>query len=149
MCHDKSPSPNLSKWKHIRTTSDSPFLKVRHQLFVELICAYEHEGAPGEGDSGPSIATESLHFILPLHFVVPALPSPNSLSVNGNSSPESLQNDPYSKASLKIPAYSQLFYSNGEPREDGWNSEGEQLPIYSKDYVAAEETSPLISGGES
>ena len=130
-----------SQWKQIRTTCESPFSKVQHQVLVELIVQYQRDETPG--DNAIPIAQEVLRFLIPLHFVVPSLPSLpfspfNTCSSTSLASSPSSQNDgnqrhPYKKAAfMKIPAYSQLFYPNGDPRHNEWEIRGEPLPVYCK-----------------
>jgi hypothetical protein len=136
---DKMPDStkkDASQWQRVRTTSGSPFLTVRHQVLVELIIQYQHETSD---DGTIPIAQEVLRFSVPLHFVIPSmpftsLPSQSSTSlVSSSSSQENNRRVPYGKhALMKIPAYSQLFYPNGEPRCNDWESQGEPLPLYCK-----------------
>jgi hypothetical protein len=113
----------------IRSHYDSPHLRVRHQLVVAVLCSYEHDNA--EGSDEPLVAFEALNFTIPLHFVLPGS-APTVSPFSPLVSPIRVT-DPYSKQTMKIPAYSQLFYSNGDPREDLWEATGEQLPVYEKE----------------
>jgi len=103
---------------------------------VELICQYQHDGADDDTNS-PTIAQELLRFSIPLHFVIPTAPFVHNHSVSSTSlslNPTPHQQNPYDKhTSMKIPAYSQLFYSNGDPRFNEWDTHGEALPAYCKD----------------
>ncbi|KAL5490176.1 hypothetical protein ACEPAI_5009 [Sanghuangporus weigelae] len=92
--------------KALRPDGDSPFLRVYHDLEVELTFTYDGE-SPEDG-SKPSV--ERMCFCLPVKFtrVPPVVKAQNA-------------------AELDLPAYSQLFHSNGERRIDNMAP----LPAYS------------------
>ena len=124
--------------KSFRATGDCPLFSVRHELSIELTCAY--------GD-GKNDAIEKLHFGVPLSFVrlpprggvpsvysAPASPAAASTSSftgsedsttsssasSCSSRPSSLASNP-SDASVfanTLPAYSQLYYPNGDRKID-------------------------------
>ncbi|KZT39728.1 hypothetical protein SISSUDRAFT_590270 [Sistotremastrum suecicum HHB10207 ss-3] len=108
----------------IRPSSNSPLFKVSHELVVELTISYVN---PSDSDS-PQILREVLHFSLPLRFV--ATPSP-ALITSASVSPVGSRNPKSYPTIANLPAYSQLFYANGERRDD---PELGQLPLYQKEY---------------
>lgn len=120
--------PKENEWAgapRIRASGQSPLFSVRHELHVALTCTYDLP----ESEK----ATERLHFSFPLSFVhmtpTPPLPSPSpqlpslthSASSSVSSSTASLVSDmlppsaPYAQC---LPAYSQLFDSNGDRKID-------------------------------
>lgn len=82
--------------KALRPHEDSPFLRVNHDLEVELTFTYDDENPE---DNPPSV--ERVLFCLPVKF---ARVPPVLKTQDGNV--------------LDLPAYSQLFHSNGERRTD-------------------------------
>jgi hypothetical protein len=131
---DDISKSSKDSWKCIRATTETPFLRVRHQILVELICQYQYDDV--EDGSSP-IAQELLRFALPLHFVNSTAPFTSlsrSSSISLPSTSQGSNESPYGNhTSMKIPAYSQLFYSNGDPRFNEWDLQGESLPAYCKD----------------
>jgi hypothetical protein len=118
----------------LRATSQSPFFGVKHSLRVILALSY---GDAGDGDGKPDPPTSFLAFTLPLSFVRHRCtartrsPSPLSslesspLSGDGHALPmTTTPSQSYDMAEL--PAYSQLFYSNGDVRQD----DSVPLPLY-------------------
>ena len=105
--------PHQLDWagpRNRRISENSPLFSVRHMMHISLRCAYEHLG--GE------VAYERLHFSLPMrHVQVPATvtpPSPHrSQTIEG--AMELQKSAPYGQS---LPAYSQLFHSNGERKID-------------------------------
>ncbi|EJD05698.1 uncharacterized protein FOMMEDRAFT_166053 [Fomitiporia mediterranea MF3/22] len=103
--------------KALRADEDSPFFRVHHELEVELTFTYEG----GENGDDASIR-ESMVFSIPVKFA--RLPPTN----------------PWDDSTF-LPAYSQLFYSNGERRTDY----STPLPMYTakadpESIVAEEKT---------
>lgn len=119
-----APSSRLPKTRARRASARSPLFSVRHEAHFSLMCTYDVPGAAS------AQVAERLHFTLPLEFVhvTPAEPSglcgPPSLLPSPVSSrppsptpaavamPKSL---PYAHS---LPAYSQLFDSNGDRKID-------------------------------
>lgn len=120
------PSECPENWqlsKTPRTSSLSPLLTVTHRMYVTLNCSYDVAG-------GERVA-ERLRFHVPLRFVrVPPAPrhAPRSTTPtvvghvrsHSTSSDETLvdlppQSAPYAPA---LPAYSQLYYANGDRKID-------------------------------
>ncbi|KAI0797576.1 hypothetical protein C8Q75DRAFT_728852 [Abortiporus biennis] len=111
-------------WKYIRRlreTSQSPLFGVSHRMHITLMCTYDLT----EGEN-PKRAKERLQFSIPLHFVHLAPSSP--MSSRSSSPPPSvivpgstsyvdlpLPSLPYAQS---LPAYSQLFDSNGDRKID-------------------------------
>lgn len=122
-----------SDWKTcrtVRTSSLSPFLSVGHRMYVTLSCTYDIAGA----DASPERVTERLRFHVPLKFVNVPYGSPHgsrsstpalvgharTSSSSSDGSVDSLVDlpllsTPYASA---LPAYSQLYYSNGDRKID-------------------------------
>ncbi|OJT04356.1 hypothetical protein TRAPUB_4990 [Trametes pubescens] len=143
--HDALPIPKL------RPTEAGPMLSVLHTLDVVLTCTYDAV----EGDAEAEPATDELRLTLPLSFVrVPRrnthLPVVDLSTQVGEAvcptapieacpvdmrqvafPPPSL---PYAQA---LPAYNQLYYSNGTLREDPT-----PLPRYTRDPKDAEDPPP-------
>jgi hypothetical protein len=116
--------------RSFRPTADSPQLSVRHRLRISLHCAWDAPSGPLE---------ERLEFSVPLSFVrvarvAPVAPSvPPTVLVAAPQWPA--PSAPYAPGAL--PAYSQLFYANGERKlEYG-------LPAY--EPVASEPLPPNFS----
>lgn len=99
-----------------RITESSPLFSVEHYLHVVIRCEYDL------ADSGETIL-ERLHFSLPMsHVNVPeaTIPSRNTME---NRCEDVRKNLPYTQT---LPAYSQLFHSNGERKLDS----STPLPLY-------------------
>lgn len=104
----------------LRPSGNTPLFGVQHTLHVALTCSYD---VPDSSDT----AVEKLHFSLPLRFVeitpTPPPPSrtPSRASMSASSTTPPLVQDmvisgiPYQQI---LPAYSQLFDSNGERKID-------------------------------
>ncbi|KAH7926639.1 hypothetical protein BV22DRAFT_338231 [Leucogyrophana mollusca] len=93
-----------------RTSENSPLFGVQHFMYVSVQCVYDLEG------EGP--VTERLQFSLPMRFVrVQAeAPVPCDGAAPGSDPGVGLQKSaPYAQS---LPAYSQLFHSNGERKID-------------------------------
>ncbi|KAI0374665.1 hypothetical protein BV20DRAFT_1032769 [Pilatotrama ljubarskyi] len=128
----------------LRPTECGPMLTVLHNLDIALHCTYDTSES---GDAGAEPAADELRLTLPLNFVrVPNgdahLPivelmsssrsiSPTSIAESATFPPPSL---PYAQA---LPAYNQLYYSNGTLREDPT-----PLPRYTRDAKDAEDPPP-------
>lgn len=127
------PEPYTSDWKTcraVRTSSLSPYLSVGHRMYVTLSCTYDIAGPA----ASPKRVTERLRFHVPLKFVNVPYGSPRgsrsstpalvghtrTSSSSSNGSVDSLAdlpllNTPYAST---LPAYSQLYYSNGNRKID-------------------------------
>jgi hypothetical protein len=105
---------------HLRETSQSPFFSVLHSLRVIVTLTYD------DNDNAKPPPTSFLAFVLPLKFVrlrpaartpSPHPPSPVSFSDTPAVLPTMMApSQTYSVPEL--PAYSQLFYPNGDVRHD-------------------------------
>jgi hypothetical protein len=100
----------------LRTTSKAPFFVVKHTLRVTVALSY---GEPEDGIRNSP--TSTLFFTLPLTFAR-FRPAPRSLFPAPLSPPEQ---SPSSGAPV-LPAYSQLYYPNGDLRHD----DSIPLPLY-------------------
>lgn len=119
---------STSGFRQLRVSGNSPLFDVRHEAHVALICMYD---LPGSSEP----VSERLHFSVPLHFVhvtppsppisrsIPSSPSP--ANPNSSSRISSAELAPQTKmvpCSLpyahSLPAYSQLFDSNGDRKID-------------------------------
>ena len=121
----------------LRATSQGPFFGVRHALRAIVALSY---GAPADGEPNPPKSL--LAFTLPLSFVrfrcAARSRSPTPLStpeLSPSSGTQALPttmvpSQPYDMAEL--PAYSQLFYSNGDARHD----DSIPLPVYTPPAVS-------------
>ena len=145
-------SPSLSRYRYphkkedplewmgtprLRATSQGPFFGVRHALRAIVTLSY---GAPADGEPNPP--KSFLAFTLPLSFVrfrcAARSCSPTPLStpeLSPSSGAQALPttmvpSQPYDMAEL--PAYSQLFYSNGDARLD----DSIPLPLYTPPAVS-------------
>ena len=139
-------SPSLSRYRHqhkedgpfewmgtprLRATSQGPFFGVRHALRAIVALSY---GAPADGEPNPP--KSFLAFTLPLsfvrsrcaarsHFSIPmSSPEPSSSGASALLTTTMQPSRPYDMSEL--PAYSQLFYPNGDSRHDDSIS----LPLY-------------------
>lgn len=103
--------PCLRDWagtRKRRITESSPLFSVEHYMHVVICCEYDL------ADAGETIL-ERLHFSLPMrHVNVPevTIPSGNTME---NQCEDVRKNSPYTQT---LPAYSQLFHSNGEQKLD-------------------------------
>lgn len=129
-------------WKARRTlrpSGQSPFLGVVHKLHVTLTCTYDLT----EGEN-PERVTQRIRFFVPLRFTR-TLPPPHCTSVAGdNNSPDNHSTSPAmrlldlpkpsSPYATNLPAYSQLFYANGDRKIDY----SIPLPVYTPDPSASD-----------
>lgn len=115
----------------LRATSQGPLFSVKHSMRFGVTFSYD-------GADGKTSDSASLHYSLPLDFVhlrsatradTDSLPSQHSLEhlslsdssvLPANAPPTKPYNMP------ELPAYSQLFHSNGDVRRD----DGVPLPLY-------------------
>lgn len=117
----RGPSQSEDEWagpSKLRPTESGPLFAVQHELRVSLGLTYDFPDG--------QVATEILYFKVPLRFmhVAPLLPSMTispTLLVDSPTAPSLPPLIPYA-----LPAYSQLFYSNGERKLDPM-----PLPLYS------------------
>jgi len=115
-----------SEYRELRVSCDSPLFSVRHEVHVTLTCAYD---VPESSEP----ATERLNFSVPLHLVdvMPAQisrsASPSSSLTISDSSSYISSTEPVPHAEMLscslpyahgLPAYSQLFHSNGDRKID-------------------------------
>jgi len=106
----------------LRETSQGPFFSVSHSLRVVVTLTYDDEN-----ENEKPTPTSFLAFTLPLNFVrlrataPPSSPLPQSRvsmsSSDAHSSTTTTSSQPYSSVP-ELPAYSQLFYPNGDARDD-------------------------------
>lgn len=122
----------------LRASSLGPFFGVRHSLRVILALSYDGD-ADGRDDGKPDPPTSFLAFTLPLNFVrhrctartrsPTPLSSPERSPSSGDApalpTPTSMQPS-QSYDMTELPAYSQLFYPNGDARHD----DSIPLPLY-------------------
>ncbi|KAK0463895.1 uncharacterized protein EV420DRAFT_1113295 [Desarmillaria tabescens] len=122
----------------LRPTGSSPLLTLRHEVCISLMITYD---LPDQNQQ----ATETLTFAIPLRFAhVPPPPPPSAhsspLPVLSQSmiipSAESLPAISSGYSETVLPAYSQLFYSNGDRKLDST-----PLPL----YTAHEQSCPSES----
>ncbi|KAK0503524.1 hypothetical protein EDD18DRAFT_1138184 [Armillaria luteobubalina] len=110
----------------LRPSGSSPLLTFRHEVCISLIVTYD---LPDQNQQ----ATETLTFAIPLRFAhVPPPPPPSAHSsplILSQSmiipSAESLPAISSAYSETALPAYSQLFYSNGDRKPDSI-----PLPLY-------------------
>jgi hypothetical protein len=104
----------------LRETSQGPFFSVSHSLRVIVTLTYND----GDDDDGKPPPTSFLAFVLPLNFVRlrPAARASSPHPVSSSDTPAAAlpttipPSQTYSVPEL--PAYSQLFYPNGDVRHD-------------------------------
>ncbi|KAF9246418.1 hypothetical protein BU15DRAFT_58476 [Melanogaster broomeanus] len=100
--------PHLDDWagaQKRRITESSPLFSVRHFVHVSIRCEYDLT------DSDETVH-ERLHFSLPLkHVYVPEVTTSSEDAAERQQSVDLQRSNPYAQA---LPAYSQLFHSNGE-----------------------------------
>ncbi|KAG2362529.1 hypothetical protein BDR07DRAFT_1406821 [Suillus spraguei] len=116
-----APEPHQLDWAGIRSrriSEDSPLFSVCHLMHIALRCVYEQPN--GE------VLSECLHFSLPMQHVRVAVPRINLSAADRTiaGAVELQKSAPCHSQSL--PAYSQLFYSNGERKIDY----STPLPLY-------------------
>ncbi|KAI0780426.1 hypothetical protein BD413DRAFT_463126 [Trametes elegans] len=122
----------------LRPTASGPLLSVAHSLEVALTCTYDLSEGGTE-----KVAMDELRLTLPLSFVQtprrdPHQPTVELLSSRG--APETRQTPmpppslPYAQS---LPAYNQLYHSNGMLREDPT-----PLPRYTRNPEDAEDPPP-------
>ncbi|KAK0210989.1 hypothetical protein DFS33DRAFT_1406881 [Desarmillaria ectypa] len=111
----------------LRPTGSSPLLTLRHEVCISLMITYD---LPDQNQQ----ATETLTFAIPLRFA--HVPPPPPLSAHSSPLPvpsqsmvipfaESLPAISSGHSETALPAYSQLFYSNGDRKPDSI-----PLPLY-------------------
>jgi hypothetical protein len=115
----------------LRTTAQGPLFGVKHSIRATVTLVYD--GADAGGDTEPA-ATSDLVFTLPLNFVRLRRAPPHTLLAHSQQpSPDHFSSSlpvamppthPYQIPEL--PAYSQLFYSNGDAKYD----DSIPLPLY-------------------
>ncbi|KAG2116590.1 uncharacterized protein F5147DRAFT_349945 [Suillus discolor] len=115
-----APEPHQLDWAGLRgrrISENSPLFSVSHMMHIALRCVYEQP----DGE----IVSERLHFSLPMQHVQVAPPSimPPAEDRTIVGEIELHKSAPYSQS---LPAYSQLFYSNGERKIDY----STPLPLY-------------------
>ncbi|KAI0273419.1 hypothetical protein BC834DRAFT_207232 [Gloeopeniophorella convolvens] len=146
----------------LRASGQSPFFGVRHALRVAVQCTYDD-------DSAAAPASDCLSFSLPLEFVrlrgAARSPPPRTHSLPGYPptlvAPAPVTMPPTHPYNVpELPAYSQLFYANGDERYD----DPTPLPLYtpahspdasrtslsdadSDDGLDASDSTPLLSLG--
>ncbi|OAX41716.1 hypothetical protein K503DRAFT_645355, partial [Rhizopogon vinicolor AM-OR11-026] len=105
--------PHELDWAGPRTrhiSEDSPLFTVHHMMHIALQCAYEYP----DGE----VVCERLHFSLPMRHVrvpTPIASSATDFSQTLENAMEHQKSAPYGQS---LPAYSQLFHSNGERKID-------------------------------
>jgi hypothetical protein len=113
--------PRELDWAGPRTrhiSEDSPLFTVHHMMHIALQCAYEHP----DGE----IVYERLQFSLPMRHVrvhAPVVSSAADFTQTLEGAMEQKKGSPYGQS---LPAYSQLFHSNGERKID----HSIPLPLY-------------------
>ncbi|THH17128.1 hypothetical protein EW146_g3642 [Bondarzewia mesenterica] len=127
---ERANSTSKARWAGacaLRSTSQSPFLDVSHNLEFTVTCKYD------TGVEGEEALVENLQFSLLLDFVrerpamLSQLSDPQSRAFPDSvPSPSSTKPVPYTTSSL--PAYSELFYANGDRKID----ESTPLPLYTR-----------------
>lgn len=125
--------------KRLRESGQSPLFGVTHKLFISMMCTWDIT----DGEE-PERIQERVQFQVPLHFarVAPISPpssrssSPSNSSSSCSSSPSSFEHPlpslPYAQP---LPAYSQLFESNGDRKIDY----SVPLPLYTPRLPKEEE----------
>ncbi|KAG8217615.1 hypothetical protein J3R82DRAFT_5767 [Butyriboletus roseoflavus] len=107
-----STEPHMCDWAGMqkrRITESSPLFSVAHYMHVVICCEYN------PADSGETIL-ERLQFSLPVkHVNVPEVTIPSRTATVENQSEDVQKNLPCTQT---LPAYSQLFHSNGERKVD-------------------------------
>jgi len=110
----------------LRETSKGPFFSVSHSLRVIVTLTYD-DGDDDNNDNEKPLPTSFLAFVLPLKFVrlrpAARTPSPHPQSpVSPSDTPAVViptTTPPSQTYSVpELPAYSQLFYPNGDVRHD-------------------------------
>ncbi|KAG1754364.1 hypothetical protein EDB19DRAFT_1892378 [Suillus lakei] len=114
-----APEPHQLDWagpRSRRISENSPLFSVSHMMHIALRCVYEQPDG--------KVVCERLHFSLPMQHVRVATPLPSSAANHTIEDAMELQKSaPYNQS---LPAYSQLFYSNGERKIDY----STPLPLY-------------------
>lgn len=115
-----APEPHQSDWAGLRSrriSENTPLFNVCHMMHIALRCVYEQP----DGEA----VSERLHFSLPMQHVRVAVPliNPSATDRTIVGAMELQKSAPYSQS---LPAYSQLFYSNGERKIDY----STPLPLY-------------------
>jgi len=102
--------------KDLRPTSNSPLYSVIHELIISLTCTYDLEGRGGE------FACERLRFKIPVTFanVAPRLSVDRAMCLVAQEEQEHDQVGlvHVEPLAMNLPAYSQLYDSNGERKID-------------------------------
>lgn len=109
----------------LRETSQGPFFSVSHSLRVVVTLTYDD--GDNNNDDGKPPPTSFLAFVLPLNFVRlrPAARASSPVPVSQVSSsdapvvlPTTIPSSQQAYSVPELPAYSQLFYPNGDMRHD-------------------------------
>lgn len=113
---------------HLRETSQGPFFSVSHSLRVIVTLTYNDGDDNNDNENEKPPPTSFLAFVLPINFVRlrPAARSPSphphpQSRVSASDTPVVLPTTmpPSQTYSVpELPAYSQLFYPNGDVRHD-------------------------------
>lgn len=117
--------------RHI--SEDSPLFTVHHMMHIALQCAYKHP----DGE----ILYERLHFSLPMRHVrvhAPVVSSAVDSTQTLEGVIEQKKGSPYGQS---LPAYSQLFHSNGERKID----HSIPLPLYEPPPSVSSSSFDLVS----
>jgi hypothetical protein len=135
----------------LRATSQGPFFVVRHTLRVTVALSY---GEPEDGTPNPP-PTSTLVFALPLSFARfrcaarSRSPTPSSSPERSPSSgaPALPATIPLSQSCdvAELPAYSQLFYPNGDLRHD----DSIPLPLYTPSAALLPKSGDVSEDGHS
>ncbi|KAF7793274.1 hypothetical protein EIP86_004385 [Pleurotus ostreatoroseus] len=120
-----NPIADSDDWKYARSkrpTADSPLLNVSHRMYMSLTCTYD----VSDGEQ----ATQHLRFHIPLRFVrIPPFSPLKSRSLSPSISDVATEPNPHASSVIDLlppsapyahilPAYSQLFHSNGDRKID-------------------------------
>ncbi|KAG1891406.1 hypothetical protein F4604DRAFT_1611708 [Suillus subluteus] len=133
-----APEPHQLDWAGLRSrriSENSPLFSVCHLMHIALRCVYE------QPDS--EVVCERLHFSLPMQHVRVAVPQSNPSAADRTivGAKELQKSVPYSHS---LPAYSQLFYSNGERKIDY----STPLPLYEPPPSASSSSSFTLDNSD-
>ncbi|KDQ18067.1 hypothetical protein BOTBODRAFT_42507 [Botryobasidium botryosum FD-172 SS1] len=107
---EETKTERIARRSMVTTEMDAPFYRIRHEVRVNITLAYQPP-------NGANSIIETVHVSAPLRFVhIPSSSHTNSRSPSPSPAP------------LTLPAYSQLFYENGERKE--LDHEVDWLPAY-------------------
>ncbi|KAH7906332.1 hypothetical protein BJ138DRAFT_1016414 [Hygrophoropsis aurantiaca] len=139
--HHRAYTRDWAGPRALRPSERGPLADAEHFLHVAVVCVYDLGCDSGDADGGE--VTERLHFTLPVRFVrVRERTGPYPRQHRARSD---CDHDGYAPTP-SLPAYSQLFYANGEQKVD---EDDVPLPLYEREAPVKCAPSPYLGSSAS